>query len=267
LKQDTFRRWGPWLALVIVFALATSALSWWQFTRRAERVARIDQIVSNYDAAPIPYEEITWRTNKDGSSPLEWLPVAVSGSYLPESSFLVRNRPLSGQPGFMQLVPLRLDDGRLLIVERGWLPAASDISVPLSNPLPDPGYSFLVVRLRIGEPDVSRGEAETLASVNLDEIARRLAGTGEVITQHYGRLASESPTYPETPFPMPKPSLSEGNHLSYAVQWIIFGVMAFIAFFWAYRNDRRLALEAQGLLEPKTKKPSQADLDAEFEDS
>ena len=267
MKQSTIRRWGPWLALVVVFALATSVLSWWQFSRRAERVERIDQIVSNYDAAPTPYSELSWLTNADGSSPLEWLPVEISGNYLPDSALLVRNRPLSGQPGFLQLVPLLLDDGRIFIVERGWIAASSDISLPVSNPLPGAVPSQLVVRLRVGEPDVSRGEAETLASINLEELALRLATFGEVITEHYGRLASESPEYPETPLAMPKPSLSEGNHLSYAIQWIIFGVMAFIAFFWAYRNDRRVRLEAQGLLEPKTKKPTQADRDAEFEDA
>ncbi|MEL0316635.1 MAG: SURF1 family protein [Aquiluna sp.] len=130
MKQSTIRRWGPWLALVVVFALATSVLSWWQFSRRAERVERIDQIVSNYDAAPTPYSELSWLTNADGSSPLEWLPVEISGNYLPESALLVRNRPLSGQPGFLQLVPLLLDDGRIFIVERGWIAASSDISLP-----------------------------------------------------------------------------------------------------------------------------------------
>jgi hypothetical protein len=65
---------------------------------------------------------------------------------------------------------------------------------------------------------------------------------------------------------MPKPTLNEGNHLGYALQWILFGVMAFGALIWAYRNDRRVRLESQGLLVPKIRKKTLSDLDEEFED-
>jgi cytochrome oxidase assembly protein ShyY1 len=65
---------------------------------------------------------------------------------------------------------------------------------------------------------------------------------------------------------MPKPSLSEGNHLSYALQWLLFGIMAFGAFFWAYRNDRQQRLVAKGLATRKPKRATQADEDAAFED-
>jgi hypothetical protein len=32
--------------------------------------------------------------------------------------------------------------------------------------------------------------------------------------------------------------LDEGNHLSYAVQWILFALMGFYALFWAIRQER-----------------------------
>jgi hypothetical protein len=66
---------------------------------------------------------------------------------------------------------------------------------------------------------------------------------------------------------MPMPSLNEGNHLSYAFQWIIFGIMAFVAFGWAYRNERRIAREAAGQIAPRKPKENQALEDAEFEDA
>jgi hypothetical protein len=66
---------------------------------------------------------------------------------------------------------------------------------------------------------------------------------------------------------MPKPSLNEGNHLSYAIQWIIFGLMAFGAFIWAYRNDRRLLAEQRGEIPKRTRRQGQAERDAEFEDA
>lgn len=262
--QTTIRRWAPWLGLVIVFSIATTLLSLWQFDRREQRVEQIQQVLDNYDQTPIDFSQVEW-LEVDQRFPLEWRPVRVQGEYLGQV-FLVRNRPLSGQPGFLQLAPFRLSDGRVLVIERGWLPASSTLTEPQSNPQPRSGEYELVVRLRAGEPDLGRDEAETLASIDLAEVANRI-GSDVLIQDFYGRLASETPANEELPLAMPKPSLSEGNHLSYAIQWIIFGLMAFGAFIWAYRNDRRLIAESKGELAPRAKKKGQADRDAEFEDA
>lgn len=264
MKQGTIKRWGPWLALVLLFAAATSILSNWQFERRQERVSQIQQVLDNYDQSPIEISQLNWVPDQE-NNPLEWRPVKVRGQYLTEV-FLVRNRPLAGQAGFLQLVPFQLSDGRILIVERGWLPASSRLTEPQSNPAPAASSYELIVRVRAGEEDLGRGEAETLASIDLAEVAQRL-GSNNVIVDYYGRLVSETPPNPQAPFPMPKPSLNEGNHLSYAIQWIIFGLMAFAAFIWAVRNDQRLAAEARGELPKRVRRKVQADKDAEFEDA
>lgn len=248
----------------MLFAVATSLLSNWQFERRQERVSQIQQVMDNYDQLPIPLAELQWNPQELPNS-LEWRPVSVSGEYL-QQVFLVRNRPLAGQAGFLQLVPFQTDDGRILIVERGWLPASSRLTEPQSNPSPSANSYELIVRVRAGEMDLGREQAETLASIDLAEVSTRL-GIDNVIVDYYGRLVSENPTNREAPLPMPKPSLNEGNHLSYAIQWIIFGLMAFGAFIWAYRNDRRLAAEARGEAPKRVRKKGQADRDAEFEDA
>lgn len=46
------RRWGGYIVLVIVFAIACGLLSWWQWSRRADAVAEIQRIETNYDATP-----------------------------------------------------------------------------------------------------------------------------------------------------------------------------------------------------------------------
>ncbi len=48
------RRWGGYLALVVVFAVACGMLSWWQWARRAEAVSEIQRVEAYYDAAPQP---------------------------------------------------------------------------------------------------------------------------------------------------------------------------------------------------------------------
>lgn len=266
MNLQAIRRWAPWLALVVLFAVATTLLSWWQFDRREERVERISQVVQNYDSAPIELADVTWLEIGNGLRAEEWRPLNLRGTFLPENAILVRNRPLNGSPGFLQLVPFKTDTGEVIVVERGWLPAGSDITEPLLNPLPDSQTKELVVRLRQGEADSGKESvAGRLDTIDLGEFDELYPSLG-IETRFYGRLASELPQPAEAPLPQPKPSLNEGNHLSYALQWLLFGIMAFAAFWWAYRNDKRLRLEEQGLIPKRVQKRTQASDDAAFED-
>lgn len=265
MKLATIRRWAPWLALVVVFAIATTLLSWWQFSRREEKVQKIQLVIENYDAKVVPLDEIDWSHDEAGNPINEWRQVSVTGHYLPDQALLVRNRPLSGSAGFLQLVPFELQTGQILLVERGWLRAGSDITKPESNPLPNSDLRTLTLRLRPSEPDLGKESVPgQVASIDLKEVQRLVSPA--VLTDYYGRMVSEDPGSSELPVAMPKPSLDEGNHLSYALQWLLFGIMAFGAFIWAYRNDKRVRLEAQGVISSKRKRQTQADLDASFED-
>jgi cytochrome oxidase assembly protein ShyY1 len=261
--MKSIRRWAPWFALVVLFSIATSLLSWWQFSRREERVERINQVLANYDQMVVPYSDLDFDTEL---ATLEWRPVSVTGKYLPDSSVVVRNRPLSGRAGFLQVIPFELTDGRILAVERGWIAAGNPITVPAANPLPDDQPRTLVLRIRAAEPSLGRASvAGQLASITPAEL--KISGGSTLITSHYGRLVSEDPPSNQLPLAMPKPSLDEGNHLSYALQWVLFGLMAFAAFIWAIRNERRIQLEEQGLAPRRAKRKNQAALDAEIEDA
>lgn len=265
MKKD-LRRWGGWLALVILFALGTSALAWWQFDRREQRVAAIDLVIANYDSPAVDFSDFSWRLSDSGVALDEWRQVTVSGRYLTELTTLARNRPLNGQPGFLQLVPFELNSGEVLIVERGWLPTGSRQDSPDIMPNPDSQPRELVIHLRPSEPDLQRPPVPgQIASIHLQTLRDRFGLP--VNTDHYGRLASETPSSGQFPLQMPRPTLNEGNHLSYALQWVLFGIMAFWAFIWAYRQDRHEQLVAAGRAQPKIRKHSQADADAEAEDS
>jgi surfeit locus 1 family protein len=55
--------------------------------------------------------------------------VLVSGRYDLEHQLLLDNRMHESHPGYEVLTPLRLADGRALLVNRGWVPAVPDRSV------------------------------------------------------------------------------------------------------------------------------------------
>ena len=103
----------------------------------------------------------------------------------------------------------------------------------------------MVVRLKPGEPELQRGAPDgQLASIDLPAYAAQLGYP--VLTGAYGQLASETPAAATMPFPFPKPSVEEGTHLSYSLQWFAFGVLMFIGFGYAARQQaRNAAIDAQ----------------------
>lgn len=259
-----FRRWFPWISVVIIFAMGTSLLSWWQFSRREERVQQISEVIANYDRPIVPLEEAlpggAW------SPELEWVPLSMRGSYRSEETYLVRNRPLGGRPGFLVLVPFVTDSGLVIAVERGWVPTGSLQDYPDWVPAVDSGERTVVVRVRAGEPDLNRQQVEgQLASIDLPDLAQRISDPA-LNTSFYGRLAEETPRAEEYAIQMPSPSLNEGNHLSYALQWILFAVMAFAALVWAIRAEIRQQKIKSGELIEKFRKRSRSQVDADYED-
>lgn len=234
------RRWGGYLALVIVFAIACGLLSWWQWARRAEAVAEIDRVAVNYDATPAAVADVL-PTLDAWAETDEWLPVQLTGRYLADEQLIVRNRPYNGASGFEVLVPFRLDDGTVFVVDRGWVPVGSSIEAPDAVPAPPDGDVTVVARLKPGEPTLPGRTAPEgqLATIHLPSVAE-LVGD-ETYVGAYGLLASEDPAPATRPAPALKPEADEGPHLSYALQWIAFGILAFVALFWAFRRERRIA--------------------------
>jgi cytochrome oxidase assembly protein ShyY1 len=237
-RPTGLRRWGGYLALTIVFALACGLLSWWQWARRAEAVAEIDRVEGNYDQSPVPVDELLPELDSWDPS-VEWRPVALSGTYLRDDQLLARNRPRDGAPGFEVITPLLLDDGTVFVVDRGWLPTGSAQDAPEIVPAPPAGHVEVVARLKHGEPTLlGRGAPEgQLATIHLEDVAE-LVGEPSY-TGAYGLLASEQPAPATVPEPAVKPEADEGPHLSYALQWIAFGILAFAGLFWAFRRERR----------------------------
>jgi cytochrome oxidase assembly protein ShyY1 len=234
------RRWGGYLALVIVFAVACGLLSSWQWSRRAEAVAEIAKVEANYDAPPAQLGELLPELDSADDA-VEWRPVELTGEYLVDEQLLVRNRPPDSSAGFELLVPLRLADGTVFIVDRGWIPAGATVETADDVPEPPGGEVTVIVRLKPGEPEIpGRGAPDgQLATVRLQDVADLV---GEpTYTGMYGLLVSEDPSPAGSPLPAVRPVDDEGPHLSYALQWIAFGILAFVGLIWAVRRERTIA--------------------------
>lgn len=259
-KRAHLARWTSWLLTAVIFSVACWFLSQWQFSRQ-EEVVRANQLINqNFDLSPLPIEQVllsedTW------DSALEFRPVRLQGNYLADKALLVRNRPYDGQPGFLQLAAFQIDNGKVIWIERGWLPTGINQDAPDAIPALDESSRQVIIRLRPSEAVDSReAPAGQLPNIDIKRASQNLA-TSQIYLQAYGRLVSETPAL-DRGVDIGKPQLSEGNHLSYAFQWIIFGLMAFGAVFWNISQDRR-RLRGQT---PRKLASLNRDKDAEIED-
>lgn len=232
------RRWLGYLALVVVFAIACVCLSAWQVARRDEARADIARVEANWDSPARPLAEVLPQLDSFDADD-KWVRVTLTGQYLVDEELLARGRPLDGNPGFEQLVPFQLSDGTVFIVDRGWLATGNEQDLPDTDPAPPTGTVTVVVRLKAGEPTVAGRSAPEgqIATINLPTIAE-LVGQ-PTFTGAYGLLDTEDPAAAR-PTAVSKPVADEGPHLSYAFQWILFGIMAFIGLGWAVRQEYRI---------------------------
>lgn len=231
-------RWAGYLALVIVFAIACSALGSWQFNRRAEALAEVARIDANYDAEPIPVAEAL--PDPDAFEiDQRWQVVALSGEYLHDEEVVVRNRPGSGSTGFEVLTPMRLDSGMVFVVDRGWIPQDSEGRPSEVPPAPE-GQVDVTARLKAGEQQIAgrTSSGTEFATIDLDELAQRV---GEpTYTGAYGILVQSGADASQPPLALPRPIRDEGPHLSYALQWFVFALMGFVALGWFANQERKL---------------------------
>jgi cytochrome oxidase assembly protein ShyY1 len=220
--------------LAVLVALACLALGRWQWHRFEDKHHRKQLVARNYDAAPVPLASVLKGTDTALEPALQWRQVRVVGRYDVDGTTLVRNRPrdIAGSPvfGYEVLVPLVLDDGSALLVDRGWLPNGTTGNAPGQAPdtvpPPPPGRVEVVARLRPSEPRrtqrVPRGQVGSIAVRQVEQmLGRPLYGA-------YGVLVSESPSAAAAPEPIGRPVLDggEGINASYAVQWWLFAAMA-----------------------------------------
>lgn len=236
-------RWAIYISLAVVFAIACAFLSNWQFARNEERSAQLALVEANYDAAPVPLAEVV-PEGGELSPGDQWRPVELTGDYLVEDQLLVRNRPHGGTAAYEVLVPFRLDDGRILLVDRGWVPPGEDQPEPDSIPAPPEGEVTVIVRLKPGEPLPASGRSAPggqVPTISLAAVADAVApATARALERSaYGVIVSEDPAPASAPQPLEDPSEDPGPHLSYAIQWIMFAIMGFVFIAYVIRTERR----------------------------
>jgi len=235
-----------WIAFHLLVFGTIAAMIWlafWQLRRLDERRAFNDRVTERIDRPPVPLDQVLAEGGDDPTS-IEWRQVIVRGSYLPEQ-IIWFNRSQEGVAGDNVLNALVTDsdagDPTTVVVNRGFV--ALGTAVPDEPPT---GEVELLARVRVPQErqrgeltDVSDG-GEPLTEVrriDLGQLAEQLPGP---VAPVYLDLIDARPGLgPTDPVPVPPPTLDEGPHLSYAVQWFIFSACVLIGWVLAIRRSMR----------------------------
>jgi cytochrome oxidase assembly protein ShyY1 len=230
-------RWIAFTVVVVTAIVVMVNLGFWQLRRLDERRAFNDAVAARIDQPAVDLDELVpadASVGDDGLDGVEWRPVVASGRYLPDEELRIVNH---GRAGDNVVTPLLLDDGRVLLVARGFVPLDS-------GPAPAPSGEVTVEgRLRRSEvrrtgalADAPEGDLALAQRVDIPRLAAQLPG--DVVPMYVELTGSDPPEAGELPEPLTEPSRGEGPHLSYAVQWFLFSALVAVGWFLAVRHSR-----------------------------
>jgi surfeit locus 1 family protein len=213
------------LALLTLFV----SLGRWQWNRASEK-----------EAAQRQFEQgggVLEPGSRDLASLGRFQRVGLTGHFEPERQFLLDNRSHAGKPGYEVLTPFLLNDGRRMLVNRGWIPFTG-----YRDRLPDlsmttaPEATAITGRLAElpqsglasgrASPDSTSAWPKVTSFPTFDELAHALDAKLEsrvllLDAQIPGGYLRE----------WQPPGVPASRHLSYAIQWWGFGVVLVVLYF------------------------------------
>lgn len=251
-ERFAFLRSPGWIAgvlgTVIGALLCLLVLAPWQFSRHHQRDAQNAAITAAIGAPAVPLDQrLPAGATADPAD--IWRVVSATGEFLPTQVGVGLRQNQAGQASLELLAPLRLPDGTILVVDRGYL-QLSDYTSGQSLPAPPSGTVTVTGRLQpfqpdpVGRPAVNRGTWSEVRGIT----AASLPGMTGPVRGGFIQLTEQSPGVVSA---IGVPQRDDGPFLSYAWQWLGFGTMALLAMgFFIYReasDPRDPANEGEGV--------------------
>jgi len=227
------RRNALFLICSALLAVLFVRLGVWQLHRRSERRARNAIEGRRLSAPPVPLADLP----RDPAA-ARFRRVRVVGRYDFAHELLYTNRIRDGAPGVQVLTPLRPDSGfggdTVVMIDRGWVYAPDGATIDVGRwrepeRLDGVGYVEPFTRSAPGaSEDPAGAHPERFRWLDRSRIGARV---GRPVAPFYVALAPDTAADaaagpPRTPVRVPPPPLDEGPHLSYAIQWFSFAVIA-----------------------------------------
>ncbi len=212
--------------LVVLFV----NLGFWQLRRLDEKVQRRDTITARAAEPAVPLEQLLAKTDPADVEGLRYRSATVEGTYVTGADVMIDNRSKDGLPGAWIVTPLRLADGTVVAVSRGFQgfdsgridppPAPSGTVEVVGTILPWDGRHCGIRRDDSGTPAGA-------ACLRRDAVEGALGSSVDPVAL---QRISSTPPDADVIYPVPLPEIGLGPHKSYAVQWFIFATIGVIGY-------------------------------------
>jgi cytochrome oxidase assembly protein ShyY1 len=227
-------KWIGFHLLCLAAIVGMINLGLWQLSRLDEKQSFNDRVTAHDAAEPVA---LTAALLDGAPNDLIYRRVEASGVYVTSPQFEVVNVTQDGTTGRNVVNALRLADGSLVLVNRGFVPTGSPVSAPPA------GEVSVLARLKAGQR-AGTGQPRDDGSSELTEIRRVDLGAlaqqfDQPIAPMYLDLLRSTPPEPATFSPVAFPDLSDGPHLSYTIQWFIFTICVAVGWVFAVRKSVR----------------------------
>lgn len=247
MKPQAWPAWlrGIFLAAIPVVFAGMLALGVWQLSRLQERRAHNAEIAARLAEPPAP---VTPQLFSADLAALDYRPAEARGVFDPAQEVVWRNQARSGAPGVHVITPLRLAGGEVaVLVDRGWLPY-TQAELPARAAYPPPtGEVVIAGVLRLParrsadflpadptlSPDLPRLDAWFWLDIEQIQAQIPYPLLPLLLVQTTGADSQRLPLAEFTP------DLTDGPHLSYAIQWFAFAAIALFGPLLYWRQSRR----------------------------
>ncbi len=208
----------------VAFAVVCARLGLWQLDRLAQRRAFNAHLEARLAAAARPVESLPGDTAQG-----HYHRVIARGRFEYDHQVVLAARSQLGSPGVHLLTPLRLDNGAVVVVNRGWVYAPDAMTIDEGPWREHDGDTVTVVGYAEtwSERQTSTAPARPRVVRALDSAVVAQA-IGTPMLPYYVAQTSDSVRAPDRPVRLGEPVLDDGSHRSYAIQWFSFALIAVI---------------------------------------
>ncbi|MFH8611368.1 SURF1 family protein [Streptomyces sp. NPDC018029] len=237
------RQWVILTLIALVLIPVMVELGFWQLHRHQNRVAQNHRVAEALAAAPVPAEKITSPGHEVPKKDL-YRRVSAKGTFDTEHEVVVRRRTNSDdEVGFHVLTPFVLADGKVLLVNRGWIPAEGPQTAFPKIPAPPKGEITITGRLKADETSAASGIKNVRGlpdrQIMLISSGQQADSLGKQVLGGYVEQTSPEPA-DGSPELIGEPDHSSiGAHMAYAVQWWLFASGVPVGWVVLVRRERR----------------------------
>lgn len=243
------RQWVILTLAALLLIPTMIRLGIWQMHRYELRTDRNQLVADALAADPVPVTRLT-APGDAVTTGERYRGVTAKGRFDTDDEVVVRRRTNSDEEvGYHVLTPFVLTDGKVLLVNRGWIPAdgTSQTAFP-EIPAPPRGELTVTGRLMPDETTEASGIKDLkglpdrqIMLIDSERQARRL---GVPVLGGYVVQTSPEPRG-DTPEPIGEPGRENAAlNYAYAVQWWLFAAGVPVGWFVLVRRERRDRAEA-----------------------